>query len=328
MSRSLIVSLLIFCCAVTGAAGEQTSPFTIYNLYCRGSIGAYGLPYQGDIEGLGAARSSVWFSDVSLNEANLSITDYSFYCGDDLNISGIVNYGGLNVGGDLLLTNTTIAGDVIAGQFIAGNGGSIQGDVVAGSSTQLSGVAVSGTISQFVPYTTALDWDYLSEFFVLKSLDYAGRAATGQATTGTALQMTATTAVNVFDIDASDLSSAWSVSILGGTGMKVIINVSGVDVDLDNLDWQISAELERSDLLINCHEATSVSISNMTVLGNLLAPFATCSFPSGTIEGGLWVSGLSGSGSINQGYFSEPDEVTSVFEESWGSIKILYIPSR
>jgi len=309
----------------SGAIGEGLTPFTQFNLYSRGNIGSVGAPYQGDIAGVGASDGSAWIGETSINGSGSNQMDFSFYCTGDLTIAGEINHSGLHVGANLLILGATVNGDVIAGSHVSGNGGSVLGDITAGGMVVMTSAYVSGAVNQYVPYLPPITWSYVDNFYITKAQQYREMPATGTPSVGSLIQIDATTLVNVVALDASDLASAWSVTVTGDDGVAVIINVSGMDIDLANMDWQLSDGIERTNVLINCYEATSLDIENTTVVGNVLAPFAACDFSSGTIEGALWVGSLSGAGDVNEGFFSEPDESTKVmFEESWGAIKRLF----
>ncbi len=71
-------------------------------------------------------------------------------------------------------------------------------------------------------------------------------------------------------------------------------------------------------------EAETLEISNVEVLGSILAPHAATYFPSGLVQGGLWVGDLKGGGQVNYGFFIEPEPSTAVGETSWGELKSRY----
>ena len=226
--------------------------------------------------------------------------------------------------GDGIFTAVSVDGSVVSGGNVIGNGGVVSGDVIAGGTVTLTGVTVTGTVQEGIPYAPTVDVADAASFFLSRSAYYAGFPSTGSPVVGGQVVFHAVPGTNVFEVDAADLASAWGVAIHGNADATVIINVSGGAGDLTTMDWQVDMEVDPQKVLVNFHEATTLEIYGVQVVGNVLAPGAATSFPAGLVVGGLWVGDLQGGGQVNHGGFIEPEEPSSTEFRSWGSVKSLF----
>jgi len=105
------------------------------------------------------------------------------------------------------------------------------------------------------------------------------------------------TDVNRFNIKGSDLSNCNTLTVNVPANSVVLINVSG-----DNINWKGGFNVNgatSANLLFNFYQATALQISGINVLGSVLAPLATITFPSGLISGQCICLNLNGSGQFN-----------------------------
>jgi len=319
-----LTAALVLAVSVLPAAGTGVDPFLYFNVYSLGDIGSAASPYHSDYQGIGGCAGSAWFSGMSLNDVGAVSSKYSFHAGGSFTFTGAVNNGGVEAGGDIALTGVSVQGDVVSGGNVTGNGGSVSGDLTAAGTATLTGLTVSGTVSEGVPFTADVDLGAVSSFFLARSTYYGLLPATASPSVGGQVVFTGVSGTNVFDVDASAIDAAWGVAVNAPADATVIVNVRGTLGKITSMDWQVNGGIPLDQVLIHFPEADSLHITGVAVRGNVLAPGASCAFPSGLVTGGLWVGSLRGGGQVNHGFFTEPEPPTSVKSASWGSVKKLW----
>lgn len=211
---------------------------------------------------------------------------------------GNVTLNGYSVGSSLSSSASGTNTLVVGGNLNFSNGSVSQGNVAVGG-TASGGVTVSnGTTT--TGSTGGLDFAAESTRLQTLSDTLATYATTGTTTYqyGTLTLTGTSSGLNVFTISGSDLSSANSISISTPTGSQVLINVTGTTDSLSNLGISLSGVVQTM-VLYNFYEATSLSISGVSVLGTILAPDAAVSFNNGNINGTLIAGTFSGNGELH-----------------------------
>jgi choice-of-anchor A domain-containing protein/uncharacterized repeat protein (TIGR01451 family) len=229
---------------------------------------------------------------------------YNVFVLNDINQPSADTQGKMAVGQDATLANYSVGdklinptGDVlIVGRKLTYTSGWVNGGVAFGSfiDTVNWGLA-NGIIHQASPINFSAASVYLNNL----SSQMAVLSQNGQDTmqygmitlTGTA------TDVNRFNIKGSDLSNCNTLTVNVPANSVVLINVSG-----DNINWKGGFNVNgatSANLLFNFYQATALQISGINVLGSVLAPLATITFPSGLISGQCICLNLNGSGQFN-----------------------------
>lgn len=324
-TQVLPVLVLIALCVFGQASADGESPFMYFNVYSLGDIGSPAAPYHSDYQGLSGAAGSVWLYDMSLNDIGPVPSTYAIFVGGAFTMTGAVNNGGVEAGDLIGVTQFSVDGDMSGGADLLAVGGLCTGDITVAGSADIQSFTVQGSVYEGVPFVPECDHTAVSAFFTERSAFYGAMSPTQSYTySGGEIWFDATDLVAVFEVDASVVDTAWGVKISGTEDQTVIINVTGTVASLTYMDWTLTGTIERSRILVNFLEAETLEISNIEVLGSILAPHAAVYFPSGLVQGGLWVGNLDGGGQVNHGIFIEPEPSSATENVSWGRVKALY----
>ncbi|MBN9503522.1 MAG: hypothetical protein BGO01_19400 [Armatimonadetes bacterium 55-13] len=95
--------------------------------------------------------------------------------------------------------------------------------------------------------------------------------------------------LNVFNVNAADWAAASDRQIHAPSGSTVLINISGASASMQNGmhadSWLHDFGLKNTNIILNFSEATSLNLSNIEVLGSVLAPNANLTISGGSIDG-------------------------------------------
>jgi choice-of-anchor A domain-containing protein len=205
----------------------------------------------------------------------------------------------------------------VAGGEVTLANGSISGDVTYGvPSTIPQTVTVSGRKSQ-QPFDVEDAFLGLAE--VASSFASAATTGTTQSTNGTVVLTGTNAALNVFRVAASVLRQTTSIQIKVPNGAGAVIDVTGANVQLQNMGISVQGATPAT-LLWNFAHADTLSISSVSLTGAVLAPLARLSFDSGSINGTVVARSFTSSGSGSLQYtalnapllFSTPASSSSV----------------
>lgn len=255
---------LAFAAAVSTAGAQNLGAASGYSYFVFGDVN------QSNAQSKGAAAigGNATFSGYGLGEQLPSSSTYSLVVGGDLDYSNsVVHKGSLLVGGTTKLTNVKIS-----------DGTASQGKLIDFAAAKSQYGALSDKLA---------DMGANSNY----SLSYGNLVFTG--TDG---------ALNTFTIKAADFQSASSMSINAPTGSTVVINVAGDLINFQNLGLSVKGT-DKSNVLFNFYEATSLNLAGLTVLGSVLAPDAAVKFSNGTIQGTLISDSLTGGGTFEYSAF-------------------------
>ena len=97
---------------------------------------------------------------------------------------------------------------------------------------------------------------------------------------------------NVFSVTAEEWSGSqrdWIFDVPSGS--KVVVNVTGASVEIANGRMVLPEGVTQKDVLVNYIDATLLTMSGFNHTGSVLAPFASGSFSGGAIEGIAYFGG-------------------------------------
>ncbi|MCX6151868.1 MAG: choice-of-anchor A family protein [Ignavibacteriales bacterium] len=221
------------------------------------------------------------------------------------------------------LTNSNGAEDVlIVGENLTYHSGAVySGNVVYGSSSNLPIYLVSinnGDVHQGNPIDFAAARTYLTNLSTQLS-GYTVNGTTKFEWGGLFLKGT-DPFLNVFKVSGAELSSANNFEIDVPNGSVVLVNIDGVDVS-----WTgglVIFGTEKSNVLYNFYNASTLRIQGIDVRGSILAPFAAVNFVSGVQNGQMIAKSITGQGQFNNTQFIgniPVDHITNVAEVSASS---------
>ncbi|MCB1055579.1 MAG: choice-of-anchor A family protein, partial [Acidobacteria bacterium] len=186
----------------------------------------------------------------------------------------------LVAGGDLVYTDGTVWG----------------GNVVHGGTAQLTRVDLpDGTARQ----ETTIDFE--GERARLEALSSTLAAADVNGTTDVApwgaITLTGSDPeLNVFSLAGSALGSSTGLTVDVPAGATALVNVDGSAVTMQNFSFFLEGGADRQRILLNLHQATSLTVQGIAVEASILAPRAAVQFNNGALDGSLVAASLQGSG--------------------------------
>jgi choice-of-anchor A domain-containing protein len=207
-------------------------------------------------------------------------------------VSGVPHIeGAVAAGGNLTLQSFSInattrkpTGIVVRGKLTASNG-TVTGDLAHGSNiVTLQSVQLQGQQLQALPF----DFDQLEAGLDAMSRAMAGRQANGAVSTmnGALRLLGNEPGLNVFEVTAAQLATASSIRIETPPDAIALVNVSGTNISLGNLQISL-AGVSKSGLLWNLPTATSFRLRSISFQGSALAPLALADISNGNFEGTL-----------------------------------------
>jgi len=237
-------------------------------------------------------------------------TDYNVFILGDATQYNSDTQGRLAVGGNATLTNYSVGATL----------GSFVGDaLVVGGNLTLNSVAVhygnaayGGTLTQSKvtfpeggSFRQGSPLNFTKAGADLQSLsrDYASLQTNGTTTVqGGFITLTGTNArLNVFSVSGSAVSSANGLSINVPAGSTVLVNVDGSSDQIANAGFANLTGVSFDHVLFNFYQATSLTLSNTTVAGSILAPSAAINFQPSLTTGALIGASLYSGGQNNGG---------------------------
>lgn len=233
--------------------------------------------------------------EVDLNDYNVFVrSDYT----GGTDVRGKVAAGGtiemqhFSVGAELPATE--IDKVLVAGQNLNIRHGGVFGNAhYVGTTTADGTVTFSrGALSQ----GNVLDFE--GEGLALEELTYQLASLNQNGTTtfhswgGLYLKGT-DTQLNVFWVQASQLSATRYFSLTVPAGSIAVINVSGDFPTIANFGNSYSGA-SANGVLFNFPDATSITAYNYGFFGSVLAPFADVNFSSGSFDGAIYARSLTG----------------------------------
>ena len=262
------------------------------------------------------------FPSVALCAGFGEASPFNVFVFENMTESNVDSEGRVAVGWNAFLTNFGVgsafqsnppsAGNtLVVGGDLSYSGGEVHyGNVVYGGSLTGSVSAPNGTVTQGAG---VVDFVATRDSLTDHSAYWSGLAPTGSTgyNYGGVTLVGTNPDLNIFDLSGSYLNSAWGVTIDAPLGSTVLVNIDGVTNDFDNLGINFTDTngdgtgiTDKQHVLFNFYEATSLSISGISVKGSILAPGAAISFGNGNVEGNLIARSLTGSGEAHNFLFS------------------------
>jgi choice-of-anchor A domain-containing protein len=233
--------------------------------------------------------------DVELNDFNLFVNG-NYTGGHDVR-------GKVAAGGDITMEHFSVAAEIPADNLdnalVAGGNLNIRHGGVFGNASYGGTTTANGTVTFYrgaLAQGTGLDFGERSNDLGNLSYDLASLPRNGQTQFqswgGLFLQGTHPR-LNVFWVDAPQLSATryFSLNIPGGS--TAVINVFGYEATVANFSNSYSGADARS-VLFNFPDATNLTAYNYGFFGTVLAPFADFNFSNGSFDGGIYANSMTG----------------------------------
>jgi len=222
--------------------------------------------------------------------------------------------GRLAAGGDVSLTNYSVGAtltpaDAGSDALIAGGALNFHAGVVAYGNAVSQGRGTLDGVT-FAPgngYRQGAVLDFGTAAHALHTIATANAALPVNGTTAfqyNQLTLTGTDArVNVFAVSGADLSMANSLTVNAPAGSTALVNVSGDAIRLQSEGFALRG-VDRTHVLYNFPQATTLTLRNMGIDGSILAPSAAIAFDNGAITGQLIGASFTGPGQANNAPFA------------------------
>ena len=214
-------------------------------------------------------------------------------------VGGNATFGGYSIGNVATLADPLQAAFAVGGNLTAGHGSVAKGSIYVGGSYQgpgynLNTAGGSTTQSGLGRNAVGIDFDAAEAALSRRSVEYGTAAETGTSE----MQWSTLTLsgldplLNIFNITAAELAAASTLQIFVPNLAKALINVSGTVVQFSNKG--IQGNFAATETLFNFHEAQTLSMSSIGIIGSVLAPFADVNFQSGQMNGQLIAKSFAG----------------------------------
>jgi choice-of-anchor A domain-containing protein len=188
---------------------------------------------------------------------------------------------------------------LVVGNDLTVHGGTVHGAIAFGGEMSGSITATGGITNE-----TPVDFEQLTSDMIYWSDTLAETEPNGTVGGGAGLTLVGTdSSINVFEVDASQLAAASSLSITVPDGSTVLINVIGTEVSITNMGFSYIGT-DSQHVIFNMPQAETVFMSGLSLQGTLLAPRADLNFENGNAEGQTIVYNLvTGGGEYHPYYF-------------------------
>jgi choice-of-anchor A domain-containing protein len=233
--------------------------------------------------------------EVELNDFNLLVLgDYT---------GGTDVRGKVAAGGNITMEHFTVGAEVPAddpeNSLVAGGNLNIRHGGVFGDAHYVGSTTADGTVTfarGSLSQAEAIEWGVRADELQTLSMQLASLERNGttqfQSWGGLFLQGSHLR-VNVFWVQASQLSNTRYFSLNIPTGSIAVINVLGFSATVANFANAYSGADARS-VLFNFPDATNITAYNYGFFGTVLAPFADVNFSNGSFDGGIYAGSMTG----------------------------------
>ncbi|WP_245768668.1 immunoglobulin-like domain-containing protein [Stigmatella aurantiaca] len=229
------------------------------------------------------------------------LSDFNVFLFEDYTLGSDVE-GRVAAGGNISMKHFSVGWELpssdtapvlVAGGNLSLTQGGVWGDAAYGGTYSASNVTyVRGAPSKSTPVdfpTRSAEVRKLST--QLDSLPTNG--LTRRETWGGLMLTGSSQDVNVFSVNASDLSSTVLLSIDAPSGSLAVLNIHGTSAKLAG-GHVFSGGIDQQGVLFNFVDATSINAQGYGLWGTLLAPNAHVNFTNGSFDGGIYAKSLSG----------------------------------
>jgi choice-of-anchor A domain-containing protein len=233
--------------------------------------------------------------DVELNDFNLFVTG-NYTGGHD--VRGKVAAGG-NISMDHFSVAAEIPSDNLENALVAGGNLNISNGGVFGDAHYTGSTTANGTVTFYrgaLSRANAIDFQGRADDLARLSWDLSSLQRNGQTqfqSWGGLFLQGSDARVNVFWVDASQLSATryFSLNIPGGS--VAVINVFGDNPTIANFSNSYSGADARS-VLFHFPDALTITAYNYGFFGTVLAPYADFNFSNGSFDGGIYAGSMTG----------------------------------
>jgi len=288
---------------------HEATPFACFNFYSLSDFS----PLENTIEGTVGVAGTYAGSQMTLQ--NIGSQEFVLLVGGDATIGSGAQSEGYeggkqDVGGNITYTGGAVLyNDVHSGGSITAVSGTtnIDGSVYAATTITEDGgtFGITGTQNPWASYTPQLDFTIVSDYFQTFSTT-TGALANTTVTTDSygALSTSVVSGDNVTSIDAATLLNAYRHTVTGPCDAVLYINVTGSTTPtIDNTDWIYSGGIDRSHVLLNFPNASTLTLSNGNQV-NMLAPYTTVTALGGWVQGNLIVGNMINDNNVRLGHFT------------------------
>ncbi|HUN50196.1 MAG TPA: choice-of-anchor A family protein [Candidatus Sulfotelmatobacter sp.] len=260
-----------------------------YNVYLSGNMGSAANPYTSDSQGPMAIGGNAYLRSFSTASNTTNGVAALTVGGNLTEQSGTIN-GNAFVGGTASFP-TSFGGTTIKGSLNAAGG-------IGTAPTQVTGGTHTGS-----SVTLPLPFSAVSSDLAVASQLLASETPTAgdsvQIVNGNQIKLNANAAgINYFTLTAAELANLGSASFTinaAHAGETIIINVDDSGAVTfgapGNFGFTLNG-VSAENVLFNLANASSVTMSSMSLQGSLLAPDATVNFTNGNIVGSLIADNL------------------------------------
>lgn len=316
LKRSMLAAVAAFYSISLAHAGTALTLGTAsgYNLFV---LGAYSTPGSTDIQGSAAVEGTFTATgSLSINEVPGSGPTPAFV---GLVVGDSTHSSALNLAGGQL--DNTNAGNAWVGGNVASSSAFTFEHNLSYVGTFGSNLIVDGTKAQVSAGTAPFSFTSAASTLTSLSSTLNSDAANGNVTgsSGTYTLTATGCTLCIFDLSPSG-GTINSLSINAPTGATVVVNIAGTSDSFSNGSISYTGGATANDTLFNFSSASALSLSGITVNGTILAPLATFTGSSGSINGELIAGSVTGnsaeleSGNIFQGNLGS---VTTPEPNSW-----------
>jgi choice-of-anchor A domain-containing protein len=248
-----------------------------------------------DAEGRVAVGGNALFGAFSIASSMGASTDNLIVGGNVTNSNNTLK-GGLLVNGNVTWVNPTITGRVAVNgnANFNGGGGQIGTPVTVGGTYSAPNYYPMPTVG-----TTPLPFNFADVSNYLTDLaDFLAAEQINGTTTFNSNNIILTggdAAFNNFYLTTAQLTAGTGVTINAPAGSTVVVNIDGAAATFASQGIFLNG-VDKQHVLYNFHNANTLSMSSIGVLGSLLAPRADVNFGFGNIDGTLIARNLTGPG--------------------------------
>lgn len=304
MKANLMFYLCILCFSLT-AYGAAPAAYE-FNVYTSENIGSSGSGYGSSVSGIIGSGGSSYFNGFS-GHTGSQPSLYSVYTNTNFSItSGSINNGGVEAGGNVNVSGSTVYGNIHGGGNLTGSGG-VSGNVsIQGSNN--SSLTIGGTVSTGQAFTPSVNYSATTTYFQNASNYWANLSPTASYNNyyGQLQVNGLQSGRNVINLSYSALQSAWGISLNGPANAFVIFNITGIPTTgsqaLKSVSFSYSGGLNSSNVLYNIANGATLQLNGGYT--SILGINSNITFGSGNLTGNLIAQNLYGSGGIQSGAFT------------------------
>jgi choice-of-anchor A domain-containing protein/uncharacterized repeat protein (TIGR01451 family)/uncharacterized repeat protein (TIGR02543 family) len=283
-------------------SGDLTSSITVTSNLDQSRAGDYQVVYSvGDAAG--HERTVVRNLTVGSCCFNIRLSDYNVFLLENYT-GGHDIEGKVAAGGDISMTDfsvgirvpaSNLANTLVAGGNLTLSRGAVHGDARYGNSYSAgtSVVYPRGAVAQGTPI------DFAARFAELRNLSsrlgrVPANGTTRRETWGGIYLSGAHSTLNVFDLNAGDLTGAKLFDIHAPAGSLAVVNIRGGSASLSGFSFTFSGGIDQRGVLFNFVNASSIDAKAIGIRGTVLAPHARVTFSNGSFNGGIYAVSLTG----------------------------------